>query len=314
MKIWYSPYELFPIHTINRFSPRDHIGFLIKIQNKHIEAGYADCRPIVEFGDGHFKVLLQRLREKKWTPLLKRAVHLAQIDGKARMEKRSLFFPDIKVRSHFTCTNIEKLRSQHIEALVESGFKSIKVKVGKNIDLETTILNRLPDSVRQSLRWRFDANAGDGEQFLTKLSPDFFPITDFFEDPTRYNLKKWQALSTRYHMKFAFDHPQGATSLSQYPGIHVLKPAREAIMPRKIDVITSAMDHPVGQSFAFWAAQTAVKKFRRQSTDYGLQTDHLFRENPFFKAIRPQGSFFQYDDGYGVGFNELLESVTWLSL
>jgi o-succinylbenzoate synthase len=314
MRIWYSPYELYPIKVLNRFQQTGRIGFLLKIQTKDIAAGYADCHPIAEFGDGNSKILLEKLRAKKWTPLLKRSIHLAEVDGKAREEQKSLFLSDVPIRSHFTCSDIADIHAENIVHWKEQGFLTVKLKVGRNIDLETTVLNRLANSVRDSVRWRFDVNGGDGKKFLKLLRQDFSPQIDFLEDPMPFNAQEWQRWSAEHDVRFAFDHPIGASKRSIFKGIRVLKPAREGIMPRKVDVITNSMDHPVGQSFAYWAAQTAVKKFRGQTTDYGLQTNHLFKRNVFFDEIKPKGIFFSPSAGYGVGFNELLESVTWLTV
>lgn len=314
MKLWYFPYELYPHRDVNRLSSGRlssgrREGFLVRVQTATIEAGYADCHPLVEFGDGNRETLLKRLKEKKLTPLLKRALHLAKVDGKAREEKKSLFNPDIKVRSHYTCTDAKDLTASVLENLYAQGFRTIKVKVGRDIERETLVINRL--HMGTQLRWRFDLNAGDGKTFLKRLDPEIFTRLDFIEDPMPYNKKKWEELSARFGVAFAFDHPIGA-GRAVYPGIRVLKPAREAVMPRQVDVLTSSMDHALGQSFAFWCAQTAVKKFRVQKWDYGLQTDHLFQSNPFFDEIRPKGAYFSPSIGYGIGFNDLLERCEWI--
>lgn len=313
MKIWYSPYELFPLGALNRFQKNPRRGFLIKIQTRVLAAGYADCHPLMEFGDGSVELLIKRLEARKPTPLLKRALHLAKIDGAAREEKRSLLTSQ-KVKSHYTCSDLKTLTSSKIEKIIEQGFSTVKVKVGSDVQLETHVLNGLPTSLREALRWRFDANCGDGEQFLKLLSTDFLQRTDFIEDPLPYKIKKWLELSKKYSIKCAFDRPVGAKKLNEYPGIRVLKPAREPVAPRRVDILTNSMDHPVGQSFALWAAQTAIKKFNTQPQDYGLQTAHLFKMNSFFEHIQTNTAYFRPSDGYGVGFDDLLEKMPWQSL
>lgn len=313
MKIWYAPYVLNPLSALNRFQTKERHGFLIKFQNKEIDAGYADCLPIAEFGDGSVEVLLKKLRAKKYTPLLKRSLHLAKVDGKARSEKKSLFSAQ-KIKSHYTCSDIQSLNSKKIDSLVERGFTTIKVKVGSNPQIEAVILNKISAESRMKLRWRFDANCGAGDQFLKNLDENFRAQTDFIEDPLPFQLKRWTELSEKFDVQCAYDRPIGSKKVTGFRGIRVLKPAREAVMPRKVDIITNSMDHPVGQSFALWAAQTAVSKFHGQTRDYGLQTAHLFKSNPFFEEIKTDTPYFRVSDGYGVGFNDLLERQEWLSV
>lgn len=313
MKIWYAPYTLQPLSTLNRFRNNVRSGFLIKIQNKDISAGYADVHPIAEFGDGSVDLLLKKMKSKKLTPLLKRAIHLAKVDGKAREEKKSLFIKT-PVKSHYTCTNVASIHQKLIADILERGFTTIKVKVGGDVLLEARAINKLPESIKSSLRWRFDANCGEGDTFLKNLDESFFSNIDFIEDPIPFKLKSWLAITNDYGVACAFDKPIGTKKQNEFRGIRVLKPAREAIMPRKVDVITNSMDHPVGQSFAVWAAQTAIQKFQGQTRDYGLQTSHLFSSNPFFEEIKTDTAFFKVSDGYGIGFNELLEGQEWQSL
>ncbi|MCC6138256.1 MAG: hypothetical protein IT287_06465, partial [Bdellovibrionaceae bacterium] len=225
-----------------------------------------------------------------------------------------------KVKSHYTCSDIKTLNAKKIESVLALGFSTIKVKIGSDVKLETHILNGLAPKVRASLRWRFDANCGDGEQFLKLLAEDFFEHIDFIEDPIPFQQKKWSELSKKYSIACAFDRPIGTKkqigpkAQSDFRGIRVLKPAREAVSPRRVDILTNSMDHPVGQSFAVWAAQTAIKKFHKQPHDYGLQTAHLFTTNAFFEQIQTSTAHFKPSDGYGIGFDDLLEKMPWQSV
>ena len=313
MKIWYAPYELYPLNHLNRFKKNSRRGFLIKIQNKNIKEGYADCHPIAEFGDEDVAVLLQRLALKKWTPLLKRSIHFAKVDGQAREEKKNLFSYQ-KIKSHYTCSDVRILNAKKLEQLIELGFSTVKIKVGRDVRLETHYLNRIPLKIRTLLRWRFDANGGGGEPFLKMLDENYREITDFIEDPMPFNKKKWHHLGSTYSMACAFDHPTGTRGKADFRGIRILKPAREIVSPRKKDVITNSMDHPVGQSFAYWTAQSVVKKFKMQPCDYGLQTAHLFKSNAFFEQIKTSSAHFKVSDGWGVGFDSLLKREKWLPL
>lgn len=311
MTIWYSPYELQPLTALNRHKKNRRHGFLIKVQTRSIEAGYADCHPILEFGDSSVEEQLKKLRAGKPSALSERSIALAKIDGRAREERKSLF-SKTKVRSHYTCSDVQQLTPKNLEDWQERGFDTIKLKVGGNISMETQSVSKL--SAQNQIRWRFDANSGKGETFLAGLNEDVFIRTDFIEDPMPFHAGKWAKLTALYSVPCAFDQPQGADFKSVYRGIRIIKPARDSRLARKRDVITNSMDHPVGQSFAFWIAQKAVEKFKGQSHDHGLITSHLFKSNNFFNEIATNSPYFKSSAGYGIGFNDLLKRQKWISL
>lgn len=312
MKIWISPYELFPLASLNRFQQKTRKGFLLKIQTSSLEAGYADCHPLVEFGDDTVEALLKKVRSQKKSSLFERSIALAKIDGRAREEKRSLF-SKTPIKSHYTCSDIRKLSTKSVEQWMERGFTTVKLKVGKNPKAESLHLQS-QHSRSLPIRFRFDANSGTGDQFLSGLDDDYLEKTEFIEDPLPFDLKKWSALSKAFSVACAFDAPKRAKTDQVYKGIRIIKPVRQSLTPKKSDVITNSMDHPVGQSFAFLAAQKAVDKWGKQPKDFGLITAHLFKSNPFFKEIATSSPYFKASEGYGIGFNQLLEGQKWISL
>jgi len=89
----------------------------------------------------------------------------------------------------------------------------------------------------------------------------------------------------------------------------VVKPAIQDIpQTNKEVVITSYMDHPVGQ---FGAAYFAAKF---PSHRCGLFTHVLYERNEFIEAIRSDGARLLPPQGTGVGFDELLEKLPWKKL
>ena len=73
-------------------------------------------------------------------------------------------------------------------------------------------------------------------------------------------------------------------------------------------VITSSMDHPVGQ---FGAAYVAAKHASLIDARCGLFTHVLYEPNEFSEAIRTDGSRLLPPAGTGVGFDALLERMPW---
>lgn len=315
-KIWIAPYELSALHPLNRFRVSPRRGFLIKIQNADIEQGYADCHPLKEFGDKPVEEYVLELRSQKISSsLLKRSLTFAQQDGQARTEKRSLF-SKISIKSHYTCTFVQQLTPSMVKRCLKQGFTTVKLKIGVDPEAEARHLRRLSLEVFSQLRWRFDANSHGGELFLKSLPQNYFEFVDFIEDPCAFSASRWKTFERKYGVSCAYDRPQGATASDEaFAGVRVIKPARETIRSRSRDVITNCMDHPLGQSMAFWTAQQAVSRWTKQKTDYGLQTQHLFKTNSFFSQIKTEGPYFKTsDDGYGVGFTKPLEKLKWQSL
>jgi O-succinylbenzoate synthase len=315
-QLWIAPYELSALQPLNRHRISARKGFLIKIQSADIEQGYADCHPLREFGDKSVEEYVSELRSRKIsTHLLKKSISFAKQDGRAREEKRRLF-SELPVKSHYTCTAVQLMKAATVERCLKQGFTTIKVKVGVDPEAEARQLSRLPLGLFSQVRWRFDANSQGGELFLKALPQEHLEFIDFIEDPCRFGASRWKAIERKYGVSCAFDRPEGkAASYKHFSGVRVIKPARDDVRARSRDVITNCMDHPVGQSMAFWTAQHAVSRWAKQKMDYGLQTHHLFKTDAFFAQIKTDGPYFKTsDDGYGVGFTQSLKRIKWQSL
>jgi O-succinylbenzoate synthase len=313
MKLFYSPYSLKLRGAANSKTNSQLDGFLIKIQSPDFKAGYADCLPWRAFGDEGRKAQLSRLRAGKLNELLVRSLYYATLDGMARERRVSLFNAGVEVRSHYTCSDISELSEDFLIDLSERGFETIKVKVGRKPASEARLLSKLDNS--SSFRWRLDFNGQGGEEFLEKGSEKFLACVEFVEDPCAFDPKKWRQLEKKYGIQVAQDSlGNSSTPVNRYTGIRVVKPARTSMRLRRKDVLTNSLDHPVGQSFAFWEAQQYVADWKKQPRDYGIKTTHLLRPNDFSRDIFDESPFFSFSDGYGVGFNKLLEKQKWTAL
>ena len=89
----------------------------------------------------------------------------------------------------------------------------------------------------------------------------------------------------------------------------VVKPALQDI-PRteKEIVITSYMDHPIGQFFAAYEAA------RYGRGTHGLFTHVLYEPDQFIDAVRADGARLLPPPGTGLGFDGLLENLPWRKL
>lgn len=303
MNISISPYILKSFKALNRTGLVQREGFLLRVSDEGYEAGYADCCPLAMFGDLIVSEQIQRLRSGHVTPLLERSLFFARIDGLAR-EKKQTLFSEASVRSHYTCVDINELTPDRMAELSANGFRTVKIKVAKDlISFQKMFLQVLGDCSK--IRWRLDFNGTGGAEFLNMLPVESYNKIDLVEDPIPFNFEKWAELEEKTGIPLAAD---------QFPQEYrrrVIKPARDSFVYNSGDIITNSMDHPVGQSFAFWYAQ---QNPTANETEHGLCTSHLFESDPFNLEIKTESCFFQPSDGYGVGFNDLLRKRDWVDL
>jgi O-succinylbenzoate synthase len=79
-------------------------------------------------------------------------------------------------------------------------------------------------------------------------------------------------------------------------------------------VLTSYMDHPLGQAFAAWEAARLALQFPGLVGICGLQTHHLFEPDGFVELLGPWSPQFQAPPGTGLGFDDLLAALPWTPL
>ncbi len=315
MKFWIAPYSLPTRTSLNRHQKKSTTeGFLIKAQGKDFSAGYADCRPWDFLGDPAVEQQIQCLRDRRWTVLLRRSLFFARLDGRAREEKRSLWDPQIRLQSHYTCTDPQELFN--IEKWAElraQGYRTIKLKMGRSLVDEVRLSHRLAE--KAWFRWRLDFNGSGGEAFLKKAGAQFLAQVDFIEDPEPYTEERWSFLEKTYGVKIAYDQPpKGKVQLPRGHRTRIIKPARQNFFARSMDVVTNSLDHPLGQAFAALQAQESVRRLEKQKVVYGLKADHLFAPNEYFRRLSTTSSVFQPDINYGVGFDDLLKREKWILL
>lgn len=283
--------------------------------------GFACLHPWPELGDPPLAELLQMMEAGRGHRLIHRAQACAVLDRHARKEGRSLFTGLAVPDSHAT---IVEWTHEAIEKSVVQGFETMKLKGGRNLLREVELLS---EWVRlwPKLRWRIDLNGvlnyEGAREFLRCLTDAVLERIDFLEDPCRFNSQHWMALREVGGVPLAMD--EGTTPGRQEPDVLVLKPAvvdprafvAGAIEQAQGVVLTSYMDHPVGQCFAALEAgrmmETAASALVGRS---GLLTHVLFEENEFSERLGGVGPGFSSPAGTGLGFDDLLEKLPWTRL
>lgn len=314
--VWISRYCLKSRGRLNAVSARREFeGALIRIGT-----GFGCLHPWPELGDPTLEKCLQDLAgERRW-PVVRRAVRCALMDGVAR-ENEDWLFDDIEVpESHATVTTRD---AAEIAKAVEAGFTVVKLKGGADLPGLATFLTAM-SAEHPALAWRIDFNE-TGEamavtEFLNGLSKDVRRKIDFIEDPCPYAEPVWTELKRATGVRLAVDRE--AAPLSAAAQVMVVKPAldeplllAEAAARRGQQVVvTSYMEHPLGQCFAAWEAARLQLTFRGLVGKCGLQTHHLFQPDAFSEYLGDWSPRFQPPGGTGLGFDDLLAALPWMRL
>ncbi len=287
MSIFYWRYQLLPKRPLSAIAgktPRQ--GALILV-----DGGVADVHPWPELGDANIDSQLDRLRRGETTPLTRRSLAMAHLDRDARTAAKSLFEGQTIPPSHWAAAAGD----------VPEAFATVKVKMGPGLSID-------PALGRYRLRLDFNGTltAGEFESFVRSLPTAMKSAIDFVEDPCEYDGSAWQALREATGVRLALDHGEAEEGVD----VLVVKPAvQEMPVTKKEVVITSYMDHPVGQLFA---AYTAAKE--RIGSTCGLATHLLFESDPFIERMQLDGARLQPVGGTGIGFDDLLEKLEWKRL
>jgi len=294
---------------------REFDGVLIQI-----DGGFGCIHPWPELGDPALEKCLADLAgERRW-PIVRRAIRCAEYDRVARHFDHSLFEEMEVPASHAT---LAKADIAEVIRAVEAGFTTIKLKTGRDPAAETKFLNEMT-AAYPALKWRLDFNealeTGEAAEFLLGLTAKTRAAIDFVEDPSPYAETAWNELHRQTQLQFAVDRE--ATTLSTAAQVMVIKPAIDepfllaeaAIRNGQQVILTSYMDHPVGQTFAAWEAARLELQFPGLVGLCGLQTHHLFEPDAFSEMLGPWSPVFQVPEGNGLGFEELLDALPWTRL
>jgi O-succinylbenzoate synthase len=278
----YWRYELTPKRRLSAVAdagPRR--GALLRING-----GYADVHPWPELGDLPLDEQLALLARGETTPLTASSLEFASIDAAARRDGRSLFDGLTIPPSHWPGPQ------------PPSEFDTVKLK---NIDV-------IPDRVR--LRIDFNATL-TAEEFVEIAKTLPRERIDFIEDPCPYDASVWRELREQTGLRLALDRaPSSSQHRQDSYDVLILKPALEEIPCTDVEiVVTSYMDHPIGQLCAAYAAATT-----NITSTCGLITHVLFENDPFIERLRIDGTRLVAPGGTGWGFDDLLENLPWRKL
>jgi O-succinylbenzoate synthase len=311
-----SRYRLKARKFLNAVSTRTSFdGVLIRIDD-----GYGCIHPWPELGDPPLEKCLADLAGARRWPIVRRAIRCAEYDRAARQFEHSLFEEMEVPQSHAT---LVAMNAAELGRAMEAGFSTVKLKAGRDPHSEMKFLDEMSGEF-PSLRWRLDFNESlapeAAAEFLTGLGDRARAAIDFIEDPCPYSDSSWRALHQKTRMPLAVDRE--ASTQSSAAQVMVIKPAIDepfllaeaAIAHRQKVVLTSYMDHPLGQTFAAWEAARLGLQFLGLPGLCGLQTHHLFEPDAFTECLGPWSPDFTAPAGNGLGFDDLLDALPWTRL
>jgi o-succinylbenzoate synthase len=282
VNLWFHRYTLVPLRPLSPVA-RGAIREGALLRTEH---GFADVHPWQELGDASLDEQLALLARGETTPLTRASLRLLDADQGARRRGVSLFAGLAIPESHWPGAD------------PPAAFDTVKLKQ----------LDTIPDGVRLRI------------DFNERLTPETFLETanrlprervDFIEDPVPYDAEVWSRIRAEGGCRLALD--RAPADLASTVGVDVVvhKPALSDRFPTFNGevVVTSYMDHPVGQFGAAWVAAS-----NRVSARCGLMTHVLFEPDAFIDRITCDGSRLLPPGGTGVGFDDLLEALPWTRL
>jgi O-succinylbenzoate synthase len=285
-----------------------------------IDGGFGCIHPWPELGDPPLAKCLEDLAGPQRRSIVRRALRCAEFDRAARNFEHSLFEEMEAPESHAT---LVKGDAREISLAAEAGFTIVKLKCGRDLDAEARLIDEMAAEF-PAMRWRLDFNEAlepdQAEAFLTGLAEKSRRAIDFVEDPCPYSDAVWSSLGRRTRLPLAVDRE--AAPLSAAARVMVIKPAIDepfllgeaALRNGQRVVLTSYMDHPLGQAFAAWEAARLGLQIPGLVGICGLQTHHLFEPDGFVELLGPWSPQFQAPPGTGLGFDDLLAALPWTPL
>ncbi len=333
-EIFYCPYTLksrFTLNAKSRDSQRE--GALLRV-----DGGYADCFPWPELGDEPLAKQLEMLKSGELSDLTRRSLHFAEIDSKASVQEVNPWENLCLPPSHFLVTDFKIYEpTKEFSSLLNSlsAYPSVKIKMGSvHLSFAVTFLERLTSALEGSnIKIRLDFNESlnpdSADSFFSQLSESFFQRLDFVEDPCPWSPKVWETLNEKFKIRLGVDRALKSAVESEHDGgesqafqLLVVKPAKVDSMQMaewaaahmKRLVVTSYMDHPVGQMCAAFTAAKILALHPLLLDTCGLLSENLFEESDFSRTMNNMIAQRVLPIKSGWGFEDLLSSLEWRKL
>lgn len=318
--VYYCRYFLNSAMGLNARSQRSKIeGGLIRVGS-----GVGCIHPWVELGDEPLDAQLDALRDSEPCRLGERALQCARLDGDARAKGVSLFEGLVIPNSHLTVVPGMELRKQDLEP-----FSRIKLKGDADLGSTKESARKCLAKAAENCCLRIDFNevldASAAMNLAQVLGGEICERIEFIEDPISFEAGAWDRLQRQTGLQLAVDRDceKAAEEGAEVEWL-IIKPAvvDPGFITSKVAdeggsvnlVVTSYMDHAIGQMFAAYEAAVLKIKYPDQLRECGLLTHNLFEGDEFFEAVSSKGPELVVPEGTGLGFDDQLEALPWKRL
>jgi o-succinylbenzoate synthase len=317
MRVSYCFYELTPYHAIKAKQTHPvRKGALLRFDFLDGSTGYADCHPWEELGDVPLVKQLEWLSQGVTTQLTHRSLYFGSIDAEARKRGVSLF-ENLKIpESHYLVSNFQEASFETLLQFISKGFSRIKLKLRGTAEEISKLKEWIKLLSHTDCLLRLDFNHQLTPQtfsfFCQTLGDDLRKI-DFCEDPFPFSKESWSYFYKTYGLSLACDY-HSHRNLREKTSIQtaVLKPAvQDERHYRAISqqlVVTSYLDHPLGQTTAAYVAS------QFNTSICGLISHLNYAPNAFSEQFSLKGAQLEIPLGTGFGFDELLGKQVWIKL
>jgi O-succinylbenzoate synthase len=288
MRLWVHRYTLVPLRRLSGVAAAGaRHGALLRLRSESGADGFADLHPWPELGDLSLEEQLAMLARGETTAQSRASLELAGIDAEARAHGVSLFDGLTIPESHWPGND------------PPPGFDTVKIK------------GVLPVPEHARIRIDFNATLTPAEVLAVAGTLPRERV-DFLEDPCPYDERTWTGLRAAIGLRLALDLAarDGAAAPGSFDVLIHKSALRSAWPETECEiVVTSYMDHPVGQ---FGAAYVAAS--HESAARCGLMTHVLYEPDAFIDRIERDGARLLPPRGTGIGFDDLLEGLPWKTL
>ena len=317
-------YELRSRTALNAAAP-DRRTFPGALLHDTKTSGYGCIHPWPELGDAPLNEQLASLASSPpdSLPLASRAIDCARIDGEARLDRRSLFEGLTVPSSHHLWQHNSSDLGAQAKTLIDSGFDAVKVKLGAPVDEAISTIDCIDQLFSEAaVRLRIDFNStldpGSFLAFIEGVSDSTRKRIELVEDPFINDPLARNFLPDDVQALVAVDRDFDPSEPLRGAAFGVLKPAVddfEDLHPESGNLlVTSYMDHPVGQLWAAYGAARIAAQFPGRLHGAGLLTHQILEGDPALDLIESDGPHLVPPSGTGLGLDSYLQQLNWRDL
>lgn len=291
--------------------------------------GHAGLFAWPSLGDPPLRTVAFSLRDGEPHALAARAIETARADGEARAAGRSCFEGLEVPRSHALLTSLDATGLRRAPGLLEAGFDTLKIKIGRDPEEEARYLAALVEA-HPSLGLRLDANgrfeAEGFDRWWAGLAAPTRAAVELVEDPCPFDPERWSNLSA----PLAWD--RGCEALPERhdelvrAGLElsaiVVKPALQAADPladlaAKLGigvVVTSYLGPALEAAAAAWTAGRLLRAHPDTIRTCGLCSHTAYEPDAWSSELAVKDARLVPPSGTGLGFDGLLATTKWREL